>query len=189
MPKLPTLRHRRNNASETVPVVLRHVVITVDNTGTLTVTVDQQPHLPPAGEVWVRGDFAAILDDLTEQRRVPVRVDVYESDGSHFTDIIHAHRPRRTPEPEPDTPAPADEEAATNTPAPPKNDSGRLVGSCPVRRCSSARSLRKWRRMRTAPSPHPTLPWVRWWWSDGPPEPSSCRRRDEYLAAAEWVDG
>jgi len=131
MPKLPTLRHRRNNASETVPVVLRHVVITVDTTGTLTVTVDQQPHLPPAGEVWGRSDFAAILDDLTEQRHIPVRVDVYESDGSHFTDIIHTHRPRRNPEPEPDTPAPTDEEADADTPAPPTDDSGRLVGFLP----------------------------------------------------------
>ena len=131
MPKLPTLRHRRNNASETVPVVLRHVVITVDTTGTLTVTVDQQPHLPPAGEVWGRSDFAAILDDLTEQRHIPVRVDVYESDGSHFTDIIHTHRPRRNPEPDPDTPAPTDEEADADTPAPPTDDSGRLVGFLP----------------------------------------------------------
>lgn len=131
MPKLPTLRHRRNDTSEPVPVVLRHVVITVDITGTLTVTLDQQPHLPPDGEVWGRSDFATILDDITEQRHIPVRVDVYESDGSHFTDIIHTHRPRRTPEPEPDTPAPTDEEAATDTPAPPTDDSGRLVGFLP----------------------------------------------------------
>ena len=131
MPKLPALRHRRNNASESVPVVLRHVVITVDITGTLTVTVDQQPHLPPAGEVWGRSDFAAILDDLTEQRRIPVRVDVYESDGSHFTDIIHAHRPRRNPEPEPDTPAPAGEEAAADTPSPLSDELERLVGFLP----------------------------------------------------------
>lgn len=131
MPKLPALRHRRNDPSESVPVVLRHVVITVDITGTLTVTVDQQPHLPPAGEVWGRGDFAAILDDLTEQRRIPVRVDVYESDGSHFTDIIHAHRPRRSPEPEPDTPAPADEEAAAETPSPLPDELERLVGFLP----------------------------------------------------------
>lgn len=131
MPKLPTLRHRRNNTSESVPVVLRHVAITVDITGTLTVTVDQQPHLPPAGEVWGRGDFAAILDDLTEQRRIPVRVDVYESDGSHFTDIIHAHQPRQNPEPEPDDPAPADEEAAADTPSPLSDELERLVGFLP----------------------------------------------------------
>lgn len=131
MPKLPALRHRRNDTSETVPVVLRHVVITVDITGTLTVTVDQQPHLPPAGEVWGRGDFAAILDDLTEQLRTPVRVDVYESDGSHFTDIIHTHRPRRTPEPEPDDPAPTDEEAAADTPSPLSDELEKLVGFLP----------------------------------------------------------
>ena len=131
MPKLPALRHRRNDTSEAVPVVLRHVVITVDITGPLIVTLDQQPHLPPAGQVWGRGDFGAILDDLTEQRRIPVRVDVYESDGSHFTDIIHAHRPRRAPEPEPDSAAATDEQAAAESPALPTDDSGRLVGFLP----------------------------------------------------------
>ncbi|MSS45165.1 hypothetical protein FYJ43_03685 [Cutibacterium sp. WCA-380-WT-3A] len=134
MPKLPARRHRRNESSE-VPVVLRHVVITVDITGTLTVTADQQPHLPSAGEVWGRGDFAAILDDLTEQRRVPVRVDVYESDGSHFTDIIHAHRPRRNPEPEPDDAAPNGPEAADDGFEPEEAtravESERLVGFLP----------------------------------------------------------
>ncbi|CAM4081681.1 hypothetical protein HEMA109418_08350 [Helcobacillus massiliensis] len=172
MPKLPALRHRRNDTSEAVPVVLRHVVITVDTTGTLAVAVDQRPHLPPAGEVWGRGDFAAILDDLTEHRCVPVRVDVYESDGSHFTDIIHAHRPRRTPEPEPDT-RPL---LVQKLPLMALNLRKRLGqwnrsgwwGFCPVKRCSSPRSARKWRLMRTAPSPHPTLPWVRWWWLGGP---------------------
>lgn len=131
MPKLPALRHHRNESHEGVPVVLRHVVITVNTTGTLTVTADQQPHLPPAGEAWGRGDFAAILDDLTEQRRVPVRVDVYESDGSHFTDIIHTHRPRRNPKPEPDTPTPTGAEATADTSALPTDDSGRLVGFLP----------------------------------------------------------
>lgn len=131
MPKLPVLRNRHNESNEAVPVVLRHVVITVDITGTLAVTVDQQPHLPPEGEVWGRGDFATILDDLTEQRSVPVRVDVYESDGSHFTDIIHAHRPRRTPEPEPESPAPAGDDAAVETPAPPATQMERLVGFLP----------------------------------------------------------
>lgn len=135
MPKLPALRHRRNDPSESVPVVLRHVVITVDITGTLAVAVDQRPHLPPAGEVWGRGDFAAILDDLTEHRCVPVRVDVYESDGSHFTDIIHAHRPRRTPEPEPDNAAPTGPEAAADGLEPEEAtravESERLVGFLP----------------------------------------------------------
>lgn len=131
MPKLPALRHRRNDTSETVPVVLRHVVITVDTAGTLAVTVDQHPHLPPAGEVWGRGDFATILDDLTEQRRVPVRVDVHESDGSHFTDIIHAHRPRRNPEPEPDDTDPTDEEATGDTPSTLPDELEKLVGFLP----------------------------------------------------------
>lgn len=107
MPNLPVLRHRHAE-TEAVPVVLPHVVIVVTEPDTLTVTVDGTPHLPPDGESWGRSDFGAVLDEITGHRSISVRIEVIETDGSHFTDIIGAHRPRR-PAPLSDTIEPADE--------------------------------------------------------------------------------
>jgi hypothetical protein len=77
--------------------------------GTMTVTLDGQPHLPePFAPPWRREDFAAILDQLTDQRSTPVRVEVHEADGTAFTDIITSGKRRRPEsEVEPEPPAPA----------------------------------------------------------------------------------
>lgn len=110
---------RRNGAQEldaAPPVLLPHVVITVtDNltdtgtgTGVLDVTVDGQPFPPPPAGAWTRTDFGAVLDAITKDRTVPVRVEVRESDGSVFTDILRA----RTPAP-PQTPDPRETSEAS----------------------------------------------------------------------------
>ncbi|SEE47415.1 hypothetical protein SAMN04488561_1439 [Jiangella alba] len=80
--------------------MLPHVIVTVtdDQTGALDVTVDQQPVNPPAGsEGWRRDDLATILDTLTSERDQPLRVEVRESDGSRFTDILTPPRRRSGP--------------------------------------------------------------------------------------------
>ncbi|MDN5715711.1 MAG: hypothetical protein L0G89_00605 [Janibacter sp.] len=87
-----------------VPVVLPHVVMEVTSDGRMTVTVDGAPYEPePFAPAWRREDFARVLDQLTEQRRSPVRVEVREADGSVFTDIItpSTRRPRPAPTMEP----------------------------------------------------------------------------------------
>lgn len=85
-----------------VPVVLPHVVMTVAEDGRMTVTVDGTPHEPePFAPPWRRDSFAQVLDQLTEQRRSPVRVEVREADGTVFTDIITPSKQRRRPGPEP----------------------------------------------------------------------------------------
>lgn len=87
-----------------VPVVLPHVAMTVTEDGAMAVTVDGAPHEPaPFAPPWQREDFAAILDHLTGQRRTPVRVEVRETDGTVFTDIITPGK-RRRPDPEPEPP-------------------------------------------------------------------------------------
>ena len=84
---MPASVHR--DEVEAVPVVLPLVVITITDDGRMTVTVDGVPFEPePFAPPWRREDFAAVLDQLTEQRRSPVRVEVREADGSTFTDII-----------------------------------------------------------------------------------------------------
>lgn len=110
---MPRPRYRRTDTEparpdedpdEAVPVVLPHVVMTVDADGTMTVTVDGTPYeTQPFAPPWRREDFAAILDQLTTRRRAPVRVEVREADGTEFTDIITPGK-RRRPDPQPDPP-------------------------------------------------------------------------------------
>ncbi len=75
-------------------MVLPHVVITAAETGALEVTVDGAAFPPPAeGQAWTRGTFGALLDAITKDRTVAVRIEVRESDGTVFTDLIHARKP------------------------------------------------------------------------------------------------
>lgn len=94
----PARRSSRQEPDET-PVVLPHVVIAVDEAGVMDVSVDGTdfPHLSE-GAAWTRSSFGALLDAITRDRTLTVRIEVRESDGSAFTDIIHARR-RTTPEP------------------------------------------------------------------------------------------
>ncbi len=110
---MPRPRHKRTTVSasrdesQAVPIVLPQVVITITDDGRMTVTVDGVPFEPePFAPPWQREDFARVLDQLTEQRRSPVRVEVREADGSTFTDIItptrrHRTEPKPAPAPEP----------------------------------------------------------------------------------------
>lgn len=91
-------RHATRQEPDETPLVLPHVVITVTETGVLDVTVDGAGFPPPEGETWTRSTLGDLLDAVTQDRTVTVRIEVRESDGSVFTDIIRA--PRRT------TPAP-----------------------------------------------------------------------------------
>ncbi|WP_150462978.1 hypothetical protein [Nesterenkonia ebinurensis] len=88
-------RHSSRRERSGTPVVLPHVVITAAETGVLDVTVDGTAFPPPAeGIEWTRRTFGALLDAITEDRRVAVRIEVHETDGSVFTDLIHARRPK-----------------------------------------------------------------------------------------------
>lgn len=89
---------------EPVPVSIPHVVLDVHQDGTLTATVDGTPLDPdPTAGPWRRSSFGQIIDCATNDRTTPARVEVRESDGTSFTDIIAARprRPRPEPEPEP----------------------------------------------------------------------------------------
>ncbi|WP_447589716.1 hypothetical protein [Microbacterium lacticum] len=103
-------RYKRTSAGPAkavsgVPVVLPHVVMTIAADGAMTVTVDGVVHEPEAfAPPWRREDFAQVLDQLTEEHRTPIRVEVREADGSVFTDIITPAKRRPTPAPEPVAP-------------------------------------------------------------------------------------
>ncbi len=104
----------RDGRVEAVPVVLPLVVITITKDGRMTVTVDGEAFEPePFAPPWRWEDFARVLDQLTDLRRSPVRVEMREADGTVFTDIITPSRRRRTePDREPASDAPARPPAA-----------------------------------------------------------------------------
>ncbi|MBP9899129.1 MAG: hypothetical protein KBF28_12195 [Gemmatimonadales bacterium] len=69
--------------------------MTVAEDGTLTATVDGTPFPSPDGSAWTRATFGPLMDAITKDRTIAVRVEVRENDGSVFTDIIRPRTPRR----------------------------------------------------------------------------------------------
>ncbi len=88
------------------PVSLPLATITADPYGVLTVSLDGTEYPPPSPTApWTKDRFGELLDVLTADRTRTIRVEIHESDGSTFTDIIHAARTPRT-EPAAQSPAP-----------------------------------------------------------------------------------
>jgi hypothetical protein len=94
-----------NDDETTAPVELPHVLVTVAADGTLTATVDGTPFTSPDGSAWTRATFGPLMDAITQDRTIAVRVEVRESDGSVFTDILRTRKPRRAAAPS-ETPMP-----------------------------------------------------------------------------------
>ena len=92
-----------NDDETTAPVELPHVLVTVAADGTLTATVDGTPFPAPGETAWTRTTFGPLMDAITKDRTVAVRVEVRECDGSVFTDII---RPRARAVALPEKPVP-----------------------------------------------------------------------------------
>ncbi|UOQ61533.1 hypothetical protein MUN76_06100 [Leucobacter rhizosphaerae] len=91
---------KRDRSKPASPPVVVMVRIVVAEDGTLAVTVDGAPFLPPEfSPPWRRGSFPAIVDSIREQTSCTIRVDVIETDGRTMTDF-YTPRPRRTPPPE-----------------------------------------------------------------------------------------
>jgi hypothetical protein len=75
------------------PIMLPHAVITVTDAGVLDVNIDGTPFPPPSdGQAWTRRAFGVLLDAVTEDRTTAVRIEVRETDGSVYTDIIRTRR-------------------------------------------------------------------------------------------------
>lgn len=79
--------------SEAPLVDLPLAVVTVREMGAVSATFDGVEVPPPIyAEHWSRAQFGELLDTLTAQRSRLIRLEVRESDGSVFTEIIHARR-------------------------------------------------------------------------------------------------
>ena len=113
------LHHTPSQQPDETPVALPHVVITVTENGALNVTVDGTPFpSPSAGSEWTRGTFGPLLDAVTHDRTVAVRIEVREVDGTVFTDLIRARKPT-PPQPTDDDPAMPGTRRARRTKQPP----------------------------------------------------------------------
>ncbi|RIX34600.1 hypothetical protein D3M95_06875 [Corynebacterium falsenii] len=101
-----SIHHSHSAYPDETPVSLPLAIITVDTYEVLTVSLDgaEYPPLSPA-EPWTKGRFGELLDVLTADRTRTIRVEIHESDGSTFTDIIRAARTPRA-DPTDESPAP-----------------------------------------------------------------------------------
>ena len=89
--------------SDSSPVDLPLVVLTVALDGTMTATIDGTEYEPEPGEAaWTRTSFPQIIDHASADRTRAIRVEVHEVDGSTFTEVLAARPRRSAPEvPEP----------------------------------------------------------------------------------------
>lgn len=80
---------RQSTDAIRVPPVLPVVSMTVSANGSMAVAVDGTPFEPPRfGPPWDRASFAEIIDTVLHANGSPVRVVVYEADGTVFTDLV-----------------------------------------------------------------------------------------------------
>jgi len=95
-----SLRRSGPNDDEAMaPVELPHVLVTVAADGALSAMVDGALFASPDGIAWTRATFGPLMDAITKDRTIAVRVEVRESDGSVFTDILRTRKPRRAAAP------------------------------------------------------------------------------------------
>ena len=98
-------RSTPNEDDATAPVELPHVPAPVAADGPLTATADGPPFASRDAGDWTRATFGPLMDAITNDRTIAVRVEVRENDGSVFTDILRTRKPRRAVAPS-ETPAP-----------------------------------------------------------------------------------
>lgn len=95
----PATAYRRSTSRPRIPVVLPLVRVAVDDTGSLSVTVDDKP-LPDETSGLTRGELRPLLDRIATEHESALRVEIHEPDGKVFTDF-HTPEPPATPGPTP----------------------------------------------------------------------------------------
>lgn len=95
----PSTAYRRSTSRPRIPVVLPQVQVTVDDTGTMSVSIDDEPPTDDTSGL-TRGDLHPLLDRIATERESALRVEIHEPDGTVFTDF-HTPQPAATPAPTP----------------------------------------------------------------------------------------
>lgn len=94
----PATAYRRSTSRPRIPVVLPLVCVRVDDAGSLSVTVDDEP-LSYASAL-TREELRPLLDRIATDRGSALRVEIHEPDGKVFTDF-HTPEPTAAPKPTP----------------------------------------------------------------------------------------
>jgi len=107
----PSRRSRRNRATTgdtggdlVVPITLPHLVVRVDANDQISVTLDGGP---VTGGPIGRRALGGLIDEILRRRKVPVRVEIIEHDGTTYTDVLTPPAPEPDPELAPETAGPA----------------------------------------------------------------------------------
>lgn len=95
----PATAYRRSTSRPRIPVVLPLVRVAVDDRGSLSVTLDDEPLTDEASEL-TRSELRPLLDRIATERGSAVRVEIHEPDGKVFTDF-HTPEPTAAPKPTP----------------------------------------------------------------------------------------
>lgn len=107
-----SLPYRRvERPSLKVPPVLPQVTVSVDEAGRLDVRLDAEPYA--ADKTLERSDLQRIITAIATDLASPVRVEVHETDGAVFTDIITPDDQPPIEDPAPEPPPAADTFSAT----------------------------------------------------------------------------
>jgi hypothetical protein len=77
---------RDDHGTLKVPVVMPLVEVVVNENGFLDVGLDREPYA--ADGTVTRDDLASVVKSIADDLGAPVRVEVHESDGNTFTDIV-----------------------------------------------------------------------------------------------------
>lgn len=102
---------REERPSLQVPPVLPQVTVAVDEAGHLDVHLDAEPYA--AAKTLERSDLQRIIAAIATDLASPVRVEVHETDGAVFTDIITPDDQPPIEDPAPEHPPAADAFTAT----------------------------------------------------------------------------
>ena len=92
-PHLLSMNSQNAPLDNPAPIRLPLAIVTVGEMGAVSATFDGTEVPPPIyAEHWSRAQFGELLDTLTGQRSRSIRLEVRESDGSVYTEIIQAGR-------------------------------------------------------------------------------------------------
>ena len=101
-------RTPEHSGQVSVPVVLPHLIVRVGDDDRVTLTLDGEAI---AADTVDRSGLGGMLDGILRSRRVPIRVEIIEQDGTTYTDVLTPPPP--APEPIPDETSEAEPAADT----------------------------------------------------------------------------